>query len=1039
MDNAGKDLHLWAMRMNWLRWLARPLVSVWYGLVFAFQYFWHLVRVVTRAVRDSFSLRYWTFCLFGLAIAIFFAFSFWFLSVKLGQPWLAWLGVLFAILPVGWAMAEISSRERRRLAMDDEYHEDSLYLGNGLKAVRILLKYVILSLFLVVLLILGTLLLAVPQIGSLLYTIVLVPLVAVSIFAVACLILIAFGLAVFPSHVLFALTPLQGSFIRRLFRESAQLLGIVRKNFFRYVFVSIPAGLAVAVLVAVPVAIIAGGYLLSLLVTDSFGSMTGVMGSVTQQLLAWSQNVVSGVQDPMAALSAVFAAISLAHIFAAMLAPALSFLSCMYFRLYIATHERGRAWQLLVERMRALWGLRPDLADDGQTVIDEVTIPGVDLLSTEDMRSLRDDQEREDATWTDWERDAGNAAEDEAAWLLPAAENDFSDELQVVDEDEDVLSGYGKGPAPAVAGTALVAGAAAMLASDEFTESPMRSGTGFNDGSVAGDDEERLTLGDVDSPEIDGSTLLDSIESSMPLSDEIVPMDGVEPDEDDRLLLDDLETGVTPVSGNEDDILGSITSSMDIAAEPVPMSGIEPDEDDRLLLDDLETGVTPVSDDEDDILGSITSSMDIAAEPVPMSGIEPDDDDRLLLNDLDTGSDEDDVLRSITETMSLPDEPVPMDGLKPDEDDVLPELNVEDAGRVSQEVDDLIASLDRDLALNGSVPILDPAVLERENEEIANLDVDQALGLTDGLPAEQIIPAGEDDQENALRLDDLDSMEGLSSAALDGAMDAIMGKEPSGSDAGLSELTGPAGVQATADTGSIDDLLAEANAVFEGGLSDLDLGTGNNIPAGLEMDTGFLGDEQLDDILDGPASFGTSLEDQVSNDGSVPPEEMGLMSRAGESSMDELLASMDEPDSTSDDLLGGLDTPATDSVDDLLGGSALRLTTSWVAWTHRPRIRWTTSWAGAPSRLTISWVAWTHRPRIQWTTFWAGAPSRLTTSWVAWTHRPRIQWTASWAGAPSRLTRLYLVGRVLLQTLSPSRSNKRKAFPRFPFSIPKAK
>ena len=336
MAGSERELRLLALRMNWLRWPARPVVSLWYLIVFVCQYLACLSREVFLAARAALSRRYCLLALFGLAAAFFYAFAFWFLAHKLAQPILFYSSLLFGLLPLIWSMTEISSRERRKRALEDEYFEGPLYSGFGMKGVRILFKYVVLTLLLCVLQVLCTALLAVPQVGSLLYMVCLVPLVAVSVFLLACIVLLIFAFALFPSHVLYEPVRSARGCIRNLVAETTLLLGIIRKNFFRYFFSLIPALPAALVFILVPALVVAGAFLLSILVSEGFSGITGFVGDASERIIAWGQNAINGAQSSVDALATVFGAISLAHILGVIFAPVLSFLACLYFRLFLS-------------------------------------------------------------------------------------------------------------------------------------------------------------------------------------------------------------------------------------------------------------------------------------------------------------------------------------------------------------------------------------------------------------------------------------------------------------------------------------------------------------------------------------------------------------------------------------------------------------------------------------------------------------------------------------------------------------------------------
>lgn len=659
--------HVFSVRMSWLRWLARPVIAVWRFLVSIGLYLWGIVRLAWRALVDSLNYRYWFLATVGTALAAFFVLSFYLLGNRLQLPYLVYLGGLIAILPLGWSFAEIASLLRRKTVSDSDFTIAQIryQMGDGYRAVRILLKYVFFVVLFAGLQILLSSVIAVPLAGNFLYSLLMVPIAFFAFLTLVCTVLLVFGLAVFPVHVIYS-QPEQGSgFLQRQVREVSSLLRIIRRRGLKIVLAQIPGVVFAAFITLFPVLVVGGSLLLYYFLTEQAGSLMGALANIPKSM-QWLEQVVIGRWDIWGALTAFFLALSTSVLLGLLLSLFHSFYASLYFHIY-----------------------------------------------SESMNG----------------------------------------ELGGGEEYEPNLATAGLG----------AVGATAFTDDDLF---------------APGMDDEKLSLEDLDreEDEVSGEDILASIESTMPIADTAAATTGAALSEDERLTIESLEED--DVSG--EDILASIESTMPIAdqAETLPGADLADFEDERLTMDSLEADIVPgqASAEEDDvsgedILNSIESTM-ILATPDADSSSPPVVD--LPQEELETLEDEysgEDILASIESTMPIADTPqvIPDEAFGSQGQEPQPQAE-ESVPQVQFSED--IANLDLDENLKaefGGAPadleaesLLPPEQLEKENEQLAALDIDDALFQSSAPQPEGQGPELVDDDADLLAditLPDLDQSE----------------------------------------------------------------------------------------------------------------------------------------------------------------------------------------------------------------------------------------------------------------------------------------
>ena len=479
--NAQQDkLHFFALRMRWLAWIYSPIVALWRVVARAAGWFWSLCLLTWRSFVQSFSYSYWFLAVIGGSAAFFFILYFYFLGNRIKEPNLVWIGGILATLPIAWSMAEISSLIRRKLITGEEFSvsEIRFQLGSGFRAVRMLLKYVLWALLLVSIQIGFAFLVYVPSVGPVLFTLAMVPILILSVFAFSCIILILFGLAVFPVHVLYAQPRHGKGFWSRQVSEALSILSHLGRNFFRFIFGTIPVSLLSIPLFLIPGIVFGGAIGVTVFLTTRAMRLGSLFTDIPSRLGTVLAMLRISNWDVRAALSAIFVSVSIA-IFAGMFCSlAISFLSSFFFNVYTSGIYFTQK--------------KPEEEEGEQA-----------LPSQEQMG-------------------------------LPLPEESMEDEkFKIGDLDTDT----------------------GLLGSGDPLQQTAAADVGFDD--------------------VSGADILASIESTMPIADEIAPAASFA-EEDESLTMDDLAEGGGPEdAASGADILASIESTMPIADEIAPAAAAE--------------------------------------------------------------------------------------------------------------------------------------------------------------------------------------------------------------------------------------------------------------------------------------------------------------------------------------------------------------------------------------------------------------------------------------------------------------------------------
>lgn len=317
---------LHAVRMNWLRWLARPFVFIWKGIVWLFMYFWSLVVIAWKAMIESFRVRYWLIAAAGIAIAALFTGVMWLLATLLKQQFLLYVASGVGILPIMWASGEIASQVCCRLdnVNSETISEVTSKTGNGLRVMTFFLLFVLFQALAGGILIGFNLTKYIPEVGGVVQSVFIIPALVVAGFAVFNTITILFSSAVLPGHLLHYekedasglrnLTSLFGSVLKVIRKKWLRIILLLPSTLFFGVLSSIPVLLLCAACIAIAAAgpAVMGGTQIEVatLWTNFMASISGWKGITSAVMVIIAASAVAG-----AALSVVATNLTVSYYF----------------------------------------------------------------------------------------------------------------------------------------------------------------------------------------------------------------------------------------------------------------------------------------------------------------------------------------------------------------------------------------------------------------------------------------------------------------------------------------------------------------------------------------------------------------------------------------------------------------------------------------------------------------------------------------------------------------------------------------------------
>lgn len=320
---------LLAIRMNWLRWLMKPIRAIWNFIVDSLRYLWDMVLLAWGGMKESLNYRYWIIAGIAGTAAFFLAGFFALLGAITRQEILGMVGIILSILVIAWLYAVIADvrKEKDDRGADIDFREIPGRLGRGFKAIALFCLYAVVIiasiLFQVALNFTGK----IPVAGTILIGILLIPLVICSAVIILSGVILIFGTPMLGAHLVKSRSTKQG-FLKDFITLSVDLLKIIWKRWIDLLVVGFPAMLFALLVSLLPM----------LLIYGSLGLSLGIMGFVTG-LSSNTQLLMSGFLGSGVAgyVSAFFFLVSLSVISGTAVSFGWASISVTYYKLY--SHE----------------------------------------------------------------------------------------------------------------------------------------------------------------------------------------------------------------------------------------------------------------------------------------------------------------------------------------------------------------------------------------------------------------------------------------------------------------------------------------------------------------------------------------------------------------------------------------------------------------------------------------------------------------------------------------------------------------------------
>ncbi len=332
---------LLAVRMNWLRWLAKPIKAVWDFIVDSLRYLWEMVLLAWSAMKESLNYRYWIIAGIAGTAAFFLVGIFVLAGTIAGEQVLGVAGVVLSILVVAWLYAVIADvlNEKEQNGADIDPREIPGRLGRGFNAIALFCLYAVVIIAAAALQVALDFTGKVPVAGTVLIGIFLIPLVLCSAVIILSGVILVFGTPLLGAHLVKSPPEKQG-FLKDFITLSVDLLKMIGKRWIDLLVVGIPATVCALLVSFLPMLLIYGSLGLSL---GIMGGVTG-LGSNPQALMGGF--VAGGV---VGYVSAFFFLVSLSVIFGAAVSFGWASISVTYYRLY--SHETSAG---IVKKLFAL-------------------------------------------------------------------------------------------------------------------------------------------------------------------------------------------------------------------------------------------------------------------------------------------------------------------------------------------------------------------------------------------------------------------------------------------------------------------------------------------------------------------------------------------------------------------------------------------------------------------------------------------------------------------------------------------------------------
>lgn len=352
---------LFAIRMNWLIWLSKPIRFIWNAIVQVALAFWHLFKLSALSMKGLYTKEILKRSILGSSFVFATIFLFVYLAGILDLIALSTIGMVLSILPIAWTIGEVTAVLK---AGEDKGGEtvskEDIPKGNGFRVVGTIFLSVLFIIFAIGIQALLSYLSAIPGIGPIFLGIILIPNVALSIMAIVVAILLFFSIMVLPSKLLQETVEEKSNPFKRWYTVNQGMLSdLAGKGYWLQLLIISPIASFFAFVVAIP---------MILLVISGFGLTTGVITAVTSfsetarasllglsVLISGSYGPISGLQVSVK-IGLIFSVLSLSLVLGAAFSPIFSGLASIYYRLFNG-RTSNKTWVLVVLAVLTSGGL----------------------------------------------------------------------------------------------------------------------------------------------------------------------------------------------------------------------------------------------------------------------------------------------------------------------------------------------------------------------------------------------------------------------------------------------------------------------------------------------------------------------------------------------------------------------------------------------------------------------------------------------------------------------------------------------------------
>ncbi|MCF8224541.1 MAG: hypothetical protein K9J30_01540 [Bacteroidales bacterium] len=219
---------------------------------------WWIYQLSVRNLKTSINRNFYFIALWGTVPAVFVVFLFYAISQIVGVPELIAISAVFALVPLVWAYGEIAALrfEKRE---KESYSAVQSSFRNGFEAVKSVIFYIIITIFLIATEIILNLLGWIPNLSMSILGITLNLNMAFSFLLVFLAVILIFASQILPTHILH-----HPGYDNNL-NSTLGFLNVIGKKFLRYTFVELPAGFFGSILLVIPVTVM----LIAFTLTDS--------------------------------------------------------------------------------------------------------------------------------------------------------------------------------------------------------------------------------------------------------------------------------------------------------------------------------------------------------------------------------------------------------------------------------------------------------------------------------------------------------------------------------------------------------------------------------------------------------------------------------------------------------------------------------------------------------------------------------------------------------------------------------------------------